>query len=96
MAFVAIAMMSCSSPRTDQMSENIAYCEQTLDSISHHTSFMDTIGETDEYMFLCEAKESFEKAESESDKRQAYKWYNYWYDRCIKMHIELEVRYRYD
>ena len=94
MAFVAIAMMSCSASRTDQMSENIAYCEQTLDSLSKHTSFDDTVGETDEYMFLCEAKQAFDNAKTDSEKRQAYKWYNYWYDKCIKMSIDTELCYR--
>lgn len=75
------------------MSENIAYCEQHLDSIAAHTSFMDTVGETDEYVFMYEAKEEFDNAKTEKDSKKAYKQYMYWYNQCIKMYTELEAEY---
>lgn len=72
-----------------EMEKIIASKEATLDSIENVFPFMDTIGETDEYLELCETREAFELSNNYTSKSRHFTDYCNIYDSVISNTMRL-------
>lgn len=72
-----------------EMEKIIASKEATLDSIENVFPFMDTIGETDEYLELCETREAFELSNNYASKSRHFTDYCNIYDSVISNTMRL-------
>lgn len=83
----AIAINACShAQRIDEMCNIINVHEADLNSICDSTSFLDTVGETDAYMYLSEALDEFDDAVADMDEeriRIAFGKYEAYYKMCM-------------
>lgn len=88
-----IAFASCSPQHKlcEDMIQDVIACEHNLDSIADNTTFMDTVGETDEYCDLCEAHEDFTHSRTKVAMENAYARYMVLYDKVIYMHNQCEL-----
>lgn len=76
------------------MQDEIIKCEAFLDTLDSRMPFMDTIGETDDYQYLCEAYDEFQDAKADLDEHNmkiAYKKYRKYWKECVNAALAIEV-----
>lgn len=86
--------MSCSASVVDDMQESINKSEAYLDSLDARMPFMDTVGEGDDYYYLCEAYEEFKDAKADLDETRAtraYSKYNKYWKKCVEQALQVEL-----
>lgn len=70
----------------NDMTKSIDHSEAFLDSLDTWMPFMDTVGEGDDYYYLCEAKREFDDAKADCNVDRmfnAFQVYNMYYKRCV-------------
>ena len=91
---VSCFMLSPCLARVNAMQDEIIKCEAFLDTLDSRMPFMDTIGETDDYQYLCEAYDEFQDAKADLDEHNmkiAYKKYRKYWKECVNAALAIEV-----
>lgn len=71
-----------------RMEATIGQCEETIDSLENVISFMDTVGETDEYSDLQDCYDHFKREKDVKAKSIYYNQYMKHYHKVMHMAVE--------
>ena len=88
-----VSMLSCTADNNEMMYAQMQDCEKQLDEFcaDKSMSFLDTVGEGDDYVELCEDYRHFMDSDNDEDKEKFYKSYMVHYKKVYQQWYDLKA-----